>query len=120
MRIPDGASHAFRAAQRHMFGTQEVSWHKQKTVTDNRGVKETTFEAEPEFSYSDCNVIDTFDQADITAWGLRNGENIRVSRADGLPVGTGDFVKWNDRMFRVQQRDDGKLYGAVICERWLK
>lgn len=120
MKLPDKVIEAFKAAQTSVFGDDSVSVHVQTETVDARGVKTVAPAAEPSVTYTDCNVVDTFDEADITAWGLKNGKDIRVSRSSEFSYKIGDFIKYNSDFYRIKQKAGSDLYEAVFAELWLR
>lgn len=120
MRLPDSVADAFKTAQKSVFGDDSIAIYEQTESIDSRGNKVISPSPTPTVSYSDCNVVDTFDEADITAWGLKNGKDIRVSRSDGFSYKIGDFIKYNSMFYRIKQKAGSDLYEAVFAELWLR
>jgi hypothetical protein len=120
MKLPNKIIEAFKAAQTSVFGDETVSIHVQTEQVDPRGVKTVVPAVNATVTYTDCNVVDTFDEADIAAWGLKNGKDIRVSRSDVISYKIGDFIKYNSDFYRIKQKAGSDLYEAVFAELWLR
>ena len=120
MNIPNSVADAFMAAQKDMFEDSTIAWHLQLATVNTRGTTEISPNPTAAYTYTDCNVTVISDDADVTAWGLVSGKDIRVVRSYGLPDGTGDFVLWNGKFYRVKHRTKPDLYDEAYCELWQK
>jgi hypothetical protein len=120
MNIPSSAKLAFQAAQAKAFQDRTISWYSQNTTTGTRGDKVVAPATTADYTFTDCNVQVVSDVAELDAWGIKAGRDIRIVRSAYLPSNVGDFVLYNSQYYRVKGVTLNDLYYVAYCELWQK